>query len=328
MIVRIAPRDRFTFVPNPVIEDPKLDLKALGLLVYLLSKPDNWRVRVSQLQQRGPDGRDACYAAMSTLIEAGYATREQPRREDGSLGPVETVIRDAPHTGNPEAAPLTGSPDTGSPDTANPKLLSTEKRPSTELPITDSGSASKTPEPEPPPSAPTTAGASTSGPKRRANARAKKKSGGWVCRECGHAELRWIGRCPQCGEWMAMEEVDEEPKVGWQARSRRSPMPAAGPSPLPKPDTPMEKRLVREYPGVERPRKAIEALRKESLTDDDIQNLLRWAARKKESKQWRDGFAPALHNVILERMWETGDGPGDGDEEPAWRREQRNYFPG
>ncbi len=31
-----------------------------------------------------------------------------------------------------------------------------------------------------------------------------KKS--YVCRECGHVEPKWLGRCPQCGQWNSLEE--------------------------------------------------------------------------------------------------------------------------
>ncbi|TVQ38305.1 MAG: DNA repair protein RadA [Spirochaetaceae bacterium] len=28
----------------------------------------------------------------------------------------------------------------------------------------------------------------------------------FVCRECGHVEPKWLGRCPQCGQWNSLEE--------------------------------------------------------------------------------------------------------------------------
>ncbi len=42
----------------------------------------------------------------------------------------------------------------------------------------------------------------------------------FVCSNCGHAEPKWLGRCPDCGEWSTfVEEVREDKKaVGFAAR--------------------------------------------------------------------------------------------------------------
>ena len=54
----------------------------------------------------------------------------------------------------------------------------------------------------------------------------------FVCQNCGHAQAKWSGRCPKCGEWNTfVEEVAQPP-----ARSPRSgllPRAAAEPTPLP-----------------------------------------------------------------------------------------------
>ncbi|MCL6547399.1 MAG: DNA repair protein RadA [Alicyclobacillus sp.] len=34
-----------------------------------------------------------------------------------------------------------------------------------------------------------------------------KRGSRFVCRECGHESVKWLGRCPGCGEWSTMEEV-------------------------------------------------------------------------------------------------------------------------
>ncbi|MEG0486050.1 MAG: DNA repair protein RadA, partial [Oscillospiraceae bacterium] len=28
----------------------------------------------------------------------------------------------------------------------------------------------------------------------------------YVCTSCGETSLRWLGRCPSCGEWNTMQE--------------------------------------------------------------------------------------------------------------------------
>lgn len=35
---------------------------------------------------------------------------------------------------------------------------------------------------------------------------AKKKNPVYVCRECGNSQPKWLGRCPECGQWNSFEE--------------------------------------------------------------------------------------------------------------------------
>ena len=58
MIIRRKRVRDFTVVGNEVAEDERLSFEALGLLTYLLSRPDNWSVQVKQLCNRGGCGRD------------------------------------------------------------------------------------------------------------------------------------------------------------------------------------------------------------------------------------------------------------------------------
>lgn len=47
----------------------------------------------------------------------------------------------------------------------------------------------------------------------------------YVCTSCGSVSSRWLGRCPQCGEWNTMEEekvVPEAPKAA-QSMARSGP---------------------------------------------------------------------------------------------------------
>ena len=30
----------------------------------------------------------------------------------------------------------------------------------------------------------------------------------YVCRECGHEENKWAGRCPECGSWNSFDETE------------------------------------------------------------------------------------------------------------------------
>ncbi|MGB9886913.1 MAG: DNA repair protein RadA [Moorellales bacterium] len=52
--------------------------------------------------------------------------------------------------------------------------------------------------------------------------------GGYVCRECGYATPKWLGRCPACGQWgsLAEEPAAGRPRGGMpQAASGSAPQP-------------------------------------------------------------------------------------------------------
>jgi len=46
---------------------------------------------------------------------------------------------------------------------------------------------------------------------------AKKQSTKFVCRECGSAQIKWLGRCPDCNAWDSFqEEVVSAPSLGFR----------------------------------------------------------------------------------------------------------------
>ena len=54
----------------------------------------------------------------------------------------------------------------------------------------------------------------------------------YVCSNCGHAEPKWLGHCPDCGEWSTFIEAvrDDKKAVGFAARAEnaKAPKKAAG----------------------------------------------------------------------------------------------------
>ena len=65
------------------LEDDRLSFKAKGILAYLLSKPDNWKVIVGNLVKYSKDGKSAVYAGLKELKECGYYVKTPIRSEDG-----------------------------------------------------------------------------------------------------------------------------------------------------------------------------------------------------------------------------------------------------
>ncbi|MBC7317260.1 MAG: AAA family ATPase, partial [Chloroflexi bacterium] len=67
----------------------------------------------------------------------------------------------------------------------------------------------------------------------------------FVCQQCGATQLRWMGRCPECGAWNAMvEQVIEEPPSRSSLRAARgTAISPAKAQPLAKLSTEGEERL-------------------------------------------------------------------------------------
>ena len=73
-IIRSKRQSNFTIIDNRVFADNCLSFAAMGLLGYLLSKPDNWTVNIAQLVEVTHDTakhlrRDGVSAVMKELKE-------------------------------------------------------------------------------------------------------------------------------------------------------------------------------------------------------------------------------------------------------------------
>lgn len=116
--IRVHRRQRFTTIDRDTINDRELSLKALGLLVWLLDKPDDWRVRSEGIAGSVKDGRDSVRAGLQELEQAGYIVREKIRLNDGTFHSVCHVHERPGQTG--DGFPGAGEPDVGSPDVGEP----------------------------------------------------------------------------------------------------------------------------------------------------------------------------------------------------------------
>ncbi len=56
-----------------------MSLEARGLMLYLLSKPRGWKVRVDDIVQNCRVGRDKAYGLLNELIQLGYVIRKKIR---------------------------------------------------------------------------------------------------------------------------------------------------------------------------------------------------------------------------------------------------------
>jgi hypothetical protein len=113
-------RETWTTVCNETVRDSKISFKATGLLVYLLSMSDVWKVRQGQLAEAKTDGKESIGSAMKELQEAGYLKKEILRENGRMVGVVWHVYEDGIQSA--EASPIPEKPFPDFPETENPPL--------------------------------------------------------------------------------------------------------------------------------------------------------------------------------------------------------------
>ncbi|MFF4606123.1 hypothetical protein ACFY12_25705 [Streptomyces sp. NPDC001339] len=81
----------FTVVPTAALEDARLSFRARGVLAFLISKPDAWKVRAESLASAGKEGKEAIKTALRELKDCGYYRVVTERMADGRLTRITEV---------------------------------------------------------------------------------------------------------------------------------------------------------------------------------------------------------------------------------------------
>lgn len=123
-IIRAPRRDRFVIMDQRAVEDERLSWAARGLLGYLLSRPDDWKVLVNDLRKRGDLGRDGIYRLLKELRTIGYARYVRLRDRHGRIRGGFYIIREIADSPHPDL-PDTAEPQMAEPSPANPGALPT-----------------------------------------------------------------------------------------------------------------------------------------------------------------------------------------------------------
>lgn len=114
---------QYTVIPQAVIRDERLSLKDMGLLLRLLSFPDNWEFSENGLVAVfAHDGQAAVRSSLKRLEDFGYLVRKRCRDELGKLTNCEWTIYDTPNCDFPNL----DNPNLEKPNLDNPRL---ENRP-------------------------------------------------------------------------------------------------------------------------------------------------------------------------------------------------------
>jgi hypothetical protein len=97
VIVR-APRPEAGYlqISNDVLRDDRLHLRSLGLLVRILSRPDNWETSAERLAKECHEGRDALATALRELRDTGYMRQEKWQDRETGRWTTVTYVYDQP----------------------------------------------------------------------------------------------------------------------------------------------------------------------------------------------------------------------------------------
>ena len=113
-IIRAKREHNYTVISNKVYDKNQLSWQAMGMLGYLLTKPDDWLVIVSELvnvtkETAKPTGKEGVYNILKELRDKGFIVVQ--KNSDGSTN---YTVYDEP------------LPNQGKPNQAEPTLLNTD----------------------------------------------------------------------------------------------------------------------------------------------------------------------------------------------------------
>ena len=101
-VLKNKTQGNYVNVYKGIVMDRSLSLKERGMMLTLLSLPDNWDLTVAGLKKILPDGKSAICKCLTTLQSSGYLTREQSRGEGGMYGENIVEVHETPCSPYPE----------------------------------------------------------------------------------------------------------------------------------------------------------------------------------------------------------------------------------
>lgn len=105
------------------LDDDYLSWKAKGILTYLLSLPDDWKIYVEELSKHSKDGIKSTNTGIKELITAGYVERKILREENTNrFAGYEYIVSEVPKAENGKAENRKGH------TTKYPPILNNDKQ--------------------------------------------------------------------------------------------------------------------------------------------------------------------------------------------------------
>ena len=123
-IIRNPNRDRYVVVDNALARDVSLSFKARGIMLYLLSLPDDWELNIQHLAETGgKDGMSSIRSGVAELLKAGYLEHKVIRDAANRIVRHEWLIREKAN-----AVPEARFPEVENPNVENRMLRITYRR--------------------------------------------------------------------------------------------------------------------------------------------------------------------------------------------------------
>lgn len=95
--VRVHKRETpFVQIDKTCLMDTNLSWKAKGLLCYLLSLPNDWRLYLKELVKHSSDGMTATRSAIAELVQYGYMVKQITKGESGRFSGYEYIVYEIP----------------------------------------------------------------------------------------------------------------------------------------------------------------------------------------------------------------------------------------
>ena len=113
-VLKNKTQGNYVNVNKNILQDKSLKLRERGLLITLLSLPDNWELTIRGLACILPDGKEAIQKGLHVLEQKGYLVREQERANNGKFSGNVIEVHDVP------CEPCPGFPYTVNRDTEKP----------------------------------------------------------------------------------------------------------------------------------------------------------------------------------------------------------------
>ncbi|MEH0154778.1 hypothetical protein V6R21_11605 [Limibacter armeniacum] len=129
---RVPKNGNYTILDNLFIYDQNLSYKEVGILVYCLSRPNDWVFSIKEIASHSRDGIDAVRTGIANLVKFGYAKKVKKRDANGqytreSWDFNERPALDLPCMDNPHMdKPSMDNPELENPTQENPTLLNTD----------------------------------------------------------------------------------------------------------------------------------------------------------------------------------------------------------
>jgi hypothetical protein len=103
-------KNRYSVIPNDLVNNPEISLRAKGLFAFIQSKPDGWDFSADRISNQTKEGLQAVISALKELEKSGYLLRERFQNEQGHWG-VNYLLKENPTIENPTI----GNPPIGNP---------------------------------------------------------------------------------------------------------------------------------------------------------------------------------------------------------------------